>query len=457
MAKKKKNKKRNPQRNAPRPSPPMGFGMPVGFTVPRAPNGSGTPTLSLCMITKNEEKNMELALGWAKEVTFEQIVVDTGSTDRTVEIAENMGAKVFHFDWIDDFAAAKNHAIEQASGSWIAFFDADEYFLQPDAERLKLRISQIESSGAYPDCLAIGITLINLDDNGTQISQLMKVCAFRNRQDIRYEGRIHEMLKVPEKSIVHLDDTVAYHTGYSESVSIEKQKAERNVRLLREELKSNPSDMNIKAYLADALTSRTDDEGQREATQLYTEVLESGKKTYNKLRVKAYLYFIRKYMANNETLLQAEEMCKRALKDFPDTMDFIYYLGHVKSEMGDYKAAFEVLKECEIKLKNPSPRDESIFLPASPIRLFGLLMMVANALSDSVNVFNYSFLILTIDKSKNEVLTACISTAIKQGITEAELTPLLAQLYDLSNPEERNFIKNAAKVAGAAELAEKLL
>ena len=451
MAKKKKNKKSNPNRNASRPRPTAGRTM-AGFTVPRAPGSSGTPTLSLCMITKNEEKNMELALGWAKNVTFEQIVVDTGSTDRTVEIAEHMGAKVFHFEWIDDFSAAKNYAVEQASGSWVVFFDADEYFLQPDAERLKLRISQIESSGAYPDCLAIGITLINLDDSGAQISQLMKVCAFRNRPNIRYEGRIHEMLNIPEKSIVHLDDTVAYHTGYSESVSIEKQKSDRNAKLLREELRVNPNDMNIKAYLADALTGRTDEESINEAAELYTEVLESKKKVYNKLRVKAYLFFIRKYMADTKTQPDAIETCQKALKEFPDTIDFTYYLGHIKRDMGNLREAFEILKECEAKLKNPSPRDESIFLPAAPIRLYGLLMMVANAMGDSVNVFNYSFQILTIDRTKQEVLTACIGTATKQGITEAEMKPFLSQLYDFSNPAEREFVIKAASDAGATGL-----
>lgn len=80
------------------------------------------------MIVKNEEKNIRKALTWGKSIVCEQIVVDTGSTDKTVEIAKEMGAKVFHFEWIDDFSAAKNFAIDQASGNWIAFLDADEYF-----------------------------------------------------------------------------------------------------------------------------------------------------------------------------------------------------------------------------------------------------------------------------------------------------------------------------------------
>ena len=81
-------------------------------------------TLSVCMIVKNEESNIERALSWGKGIVSEQIVIDTGSTDNTVKIAESMGAKVYHFEWIDDFSAAKNYAIEKCSGDWIAFLDA---------------------------------------------------------------------------------------------------------------------------------------------------------------------------------------------------------------------------------------------------------------------------------------------------------------------------------------------
>ena len=73
--------------------------------------------ISQCMIVKNEEKNIEKALTWGKDLMWEQIVVDTGSTDKTVEIAAKLGAKIYHFPWVDDFAAAKNYAISSASGN----------------------------------------------------------------------------------------------------------------------------------------------------------------------------------------------------------------------------------------------------------------------------------------------------------------------------------------------------
>ena len=84
--------------------------------------------ISACVITKNEEKNIGRWLDCMRQLADEMIVVDTGSTDATVELAQAAGAKVCHFSWCDDFAAAKNFALEQANGDWILFLDADEYF-----------------------------------------------------------------------------------------------------------------------------------------------------------------------------------------------------------------------------------------------------------------------------------------------------------------------------------------
>ena len=93
--------------------------------------------ISQCMIVKNEERNIERALSWGKDIMCEQIVVDTGSTDRTVELAEKAGASVYFYEWTDDFAAAKNYAIGKAKGDWIAFLDADEYMTPEDARTMQ--------------------------------------------------------------------------------------------------------------------------------------------------------------------------------------------------------------------------------------------------------------------------------------------------------------------------------
>ena len=95
-----------------------------------------TPGISQCMIVKNEEANIERALTWGKGIVSERIVVDTGSTDRTMEIARKMGAAVYEFPWVNDFSAAKNYALSKARCEWIVFLDADEYFSPEDAQKL---------------------------------------------------------------------------------------------------------------------------------------------------------------------------------------------------------------------------------------------------------------------------------------------------------------------------------
>jgi len=98
------------------------------------------PSLSLCMIVKNEEEYLQECLASVEDVVDEIILVDTGSTDRTVEIAGQFDAEVHHIPWNDDFAAARNESIKHASGDWILQLDADER-LDPESKK-ELRLSR---------------------------------------------------------------------------------------------------------------------------------------------------------------------------------------------------------------------------------------------------------------------------------------------------------------------------
>ena len=94
-------------------------------------------TLSLCMITKNEEKNLSRCLDSIKDIVDEIIIVDTGSTDKTVEIAKSYGAHIYHYDWNNDFSKARNVSLQKATKDWILVLDADEVL--PYEEGLKLK------------------------------------------------------------------------------------------------------------------------------------------------------------------------------------------------------------------------------------------------------------------------------------------------------------------------------
>ncbi|MEG0689535.1 MAG: glycosyltransferase family 2 protein, partial [Hungatella sp.] len=196
--------------------------------------------LSQCMIVKNEEKNMERALSWGREIMYEQIVVDTGSTDQTVEIAKRMGAKVFHFPWIDDFSAAKNYAIEQARGNWIAFLDADESYAKQDADKILGILRDIEQHcNAKTKPHTIRSAMLCLQDDGTVLGSYVQDRIFRNMNRLRYHNRIHEALGLPKgahDSMIFydaIDQLTIIHTGYADRVYRETDKAERNIRLLQ--------------------------------------------------------------------------------------------------------------------------------------------------------------------------------------------------------------------------------
>ena len=149
------------------------------------------PTVSLCLIVKDEEKNLENCIHSVKPIVDEIIVVDTGSKDKTVEIARRNGAKIFNFVWKDNFSAARNFAIQQASGDWILNLDADHLL---DCNN-KLKIKQhLINTGHY----AFLADERSISDFGEK-QIIEKLILFKNKCNFRYKGIIHE---TPHKSII---------------------------------------------------------------------------------------------------------------------------------------------------------------------------------------------------------------------------------------------------------------
>src|SRR5262249_7777439 len=106
------------------------------------------PRKSLTMIVKNEEKNLPDCLASVRDLFNELIVLDTGSTDRTREIAAQMGAKVFEFPWQDSFSAARNEAIRHATGEWIFWLDADDRLDEPNRPKLRRLFESLGNENA---------------------------------------------------------------------------------------------------------------------------------------------------------------------------------------------------------------------------------------------------------------------------------------------------------------------
>ena len=198
--------------------------------------------LSVCIIARNEEKNLSRALASVRGIADEVVVADTGSTDRTVEIAKEAGAVVCRFPWCDDFSAARNFAINQARGDWIFLLDADEELLPESFDELR-------SSIAQPDALAFFIRRQDLKraDQLDFFTMMWQLRLFRRRDDLRFLGRCHPDFKNLEEVEVRTGQQLRHsniimrHYGYIGELI--PAKLRRGARLMELELKDRPGQL----------------------------------------------------------------------------------------------------------------------------------------------------------------------------------------------------------------------
>ncbi|MCR5439576.1 MAG: glycosyltransferase family 2 protein [Selenomonas sp.] len=202
--------------------------------------------ITACVIVKNEEKCIGRWLESVESYADEIIVVDTGSTDGTVEIVKTHKAQLYTFAWTGDFSAAKNYALEKATGNWIVFLDADEYFLPESVNNLRNILA-----GIHPQIGICGVMcrLVNIDteQNDKFIGATVQVRVFRNTPKLRYYGKVHEALTIPKnKSVELVKELEIIHTGYT--ASIIRKKIERNLKLLQEKIQDNDGKVTPRDY-----------------------------------------------------------------------------------------------------------------------------------------------------------------------------------------------------------------
>src|SRR5262249_30951583 len=197
-----------------------------------------TGRTSLCMIVKNEEANLADCLGSVAGLFDEMIIVDTGSTDRTKEIALSFGAKVFDFPWIDHFAAARNESLEHATGVWVFWMDGDDGLPLDQKERFRALMAGLKDENA-----AYVVKCVCDGEPGASPTVVDHVRLFRNRPDVRWEHRVHEQILPAIRrtnGTVRRADGSVRHVGYADP-ALRGKKQERDLRLLRLELEEMPN------------------------------------------------------------------------------------------------------------------------------------------------------------------------------------------------------------------------
>lgn len=402
--------------------------------------------LSQCMIVKNEEKNIRKALTWGKNIVCEQIVVDTGSTDRTVEIAEEMGAKVFHFEWIDDFSAAKNFAIEQAKGNWIAFLDADEYFSEEDTKKILPLLAQVEEERRKLKIpLMIRSSLANLDEEGRTTSIATQARLFSNVKSLRYDGSIHETLMIggtkAPRAFEARDMLTVYHTGYSNAVYQETRKLDRNIAILQKEVDKNPQNYEAWAYLGDSLLANKQ---LKEAEKAYNLVLEHmSYELFQERRDFVFCNLLKiKYYSNVNDEKELLDVYQKSVEFACLAPDAEYWVGCWMLDRAKLQQGIDYM-ELALRRLELYDSDGNLDMAGSLSNVYGRLFEAYKSLNQAQEAVKYGTLYLRMEPYGEDVLMEMIKL-FKGGATGEEIATailsFLSKLYNLTRAKDKMFL-----------------
>lgn len=366
--------------------------------------------LSLCMIARNEEAFIGDALASAQSVVDEIIVVDTGSTDRTVEIAKSYGARVFFKEWENDFAKARNESLRHATGDWVLIMDADERIPDGFEENLRSLLVPIEQPLSY---LLYIKNYMQEEDEGSVLGHYM-VRLFRKTAETRFFGVIHEQL-YPNWGEVTIPENTFYftHLGYAKVEKKEAKIENRNIPLLKKALEEtegkNPSLYSFYAFYMG--TSIVDTEEVKMWLQKSIEACPDPSRAAH-IPV-AYLDYMRAFYYSRD-YAEGIEVARKgldtvtALKDYPDFWDSFGTLLLANENYDESIEAFE--KALELV---SSDSDQGVFFAARTSRIgsWGTLMNLGLAYAlqkEQAKAQEYFTKALDIYPGDKDVLTARI-------------------------------------------------
>jgi tetratricopeptide (TPR) repeat protein len=251
------------------------------------------------------------------------IVVDTGSKDKTPQIAQKFGARVFHFPWPDSFAIARNESLRYARGRWIFWMDSDDTIDSANGARLREVIRQID-----PSVLGI-IMAVHCPGPGEEAEHELTVATivklFRNLPQLRFEGRIHEQILGAirrAKGKVVWSDLFVVHSGYDYSSEGQKKKKERDLHLLHLELQEQP-DHPFTLFNLGRLHSNFGE--HQEAVACLTHSIQNSEKSEPQLP-KAYALLVHCHLALGHWEA-AWDACHRGLRHFPRDVELHFRKG----------------------------------------------------------------------------------------------------------------------------------
>jgi tetratricopeptide (TPR) repeat protein len=304
----------------------------------------GQERITLCMIVKNEQELLPRCLASVKDAVDEMVIVDTGSDDRTVEIAKSFGAKVYHHPWQNSFSLHRNQSIEYATGDWVMILDADEELERAD-------IAKLRTATRIPDINIISVSVLNKNlKTGELTSFLPSMRLWRRKLNCHYESIVHNELRVPEGEPVLRADIHVYHYGYSLDWDKQKRKIERTRKLLEEQLAAEPNNPFANFNYSQLLRG----ESKKPDTETCCLILEhSGRTVANTdpdIRTERYLHVSALEQMSAayfylQEFDQAEACVQQTLVIDPDYIDGRFDLGHIFAARHEYDRAIEAYED----------------------------------------------------------------------------------------------------------------
>ncbi|MBE6051350.1 MAG: glycosyltransferase [Clostridium sp.] len=291
--------------------------------------------ISVCIISKDEEKNIEICLESLVKYDYEIIVVDTGSKDRTKDIAHKFTEKVYDFKWCDDFSAARNFAISKASNEFVLTIDSDEVVESIDEKEInKLLLSNRKKVGRI-----LIKSLVNKKGTNQVIKD--KVGRIFSKYEYKYEGSIHEQLVPLSGDEVRnfMAPIIVNHSGYTIEEIARKDKVNRNIKILKNELEQRENDSYILYQLGKSYYM---DEDYNEAYKYFGETLDLDldvRLDYVKDLVECYGYTMLNLKKYDEAL-----NLFNIYNEFSTSSDFVFLCGLIYMNNGLFG---EAIKEFE--------------------------------------------------------------------------------------------------------------
>jgi len=349
---------------------------------------AAAPRLSVCLIVKNEEQFLGPCLASVRPIAAQIVVVDTGSTDHTVDIAKEHGAEVHHFEWRDDFSAARNEALRYATGDWVLSLDADEELM---AEHRETILEEMRADGV------MGYRLPIINKGREQEGRSYVPRLFRNAPGLFYVGRVHEQVfssievRCRQWGLQQkLGGSVLFHHGYVKEVMEGRDKIARNLRLLERAIGELPGEPNLVMNLGlELIRSGQFDAGlekYREAFQLMAE--QPPDQVVPELRETLLTQLTTHLLAAKEFAEVAELWEKPFAKSGGMTASNHFGLGLAYMELNRPADAAEQMRQCLAKRGQPAMSPVNVdILKAAPNHCLALCLCALGRTAAAAEAF----------------------------------------------------------------------